>query len=193
MESYQPGQFVKINWWVGQVRDVAVSAQAFELESIYYLAYHTTSRQWVSIDEHVKIARISREEAIPYIEQRDFSCITDILDDLNHLEQQWQMHDVPLEPFPQVGQFVKVCEWCGRIRDVGHAFNRSFLVIESPKLLSRSSGEYEIIEVKPKANYRYMQAIPKQDALAEIPRYRHDVQTRIQYAQEILMRWKHGD
>lgn len=38
-----------------------------------------------------------------------------------------------------------------------------------------------------------MQAIPQQKALAEIPRYRHDVQTRLQQAQEILTRWKHGD
>ncbi len=39
--------------------------------------------------------------------------------------------------------------WCGHIRDVGNAHDRNFLVIESPKLLSRASDAYEVLETKP--------------------------------------------
>jgi len=193
MQTYAPGQFMKINWWVGQVCDVAASGRAFELESIYYLAYHTIARQWIAAEKYSRMMEMSLEDAVQYVEQHDFSCLTDILEDLDALEARWNVKPSPSEPFPQPGHFVKVCGWCGRIRDVGEAHDRHFFVIESPKLLSRASGEYEVIEVKPKGNYRNIEVISRDDAIADIARFRQDVHARIQYAQEILTRWKRGN
>jgi hypothetical protein len=193
IQSYMTGQFLKINWWVGRVCDIARSGQAFELESIYYLAYHTIARQWIPAEKYSRVTEMTQQEAVQYVEEHDLSRLTDILADLDDLEARWKAEPTPSEPFPQPGHFVKVCGWCGRIRDVGEAHDRHFLVIESPKLLSRTSGEYEVLEVKPKGTYRNIQHISQDDAIADIARFRHEVQARIQHAQEILIRWKNGD
>ncbi len=193
MSLYLPGQFLKIRWWVGQICDVAASGQAFELESIYYLASKTIARQWIVAQKYPPVTAMTADEAVQYGEDHDFAYLTDVMSDLNALETQWITASQVSRPFPAPGQFVKVYDWCGRIRDVGDAHDRNFLVIESPKLLSRSSGEYEVLEVKPKNTYRHIQAISQDDAMADIARFREDVQRRIDHAQEILARWKHGN
>lgn len=191
--QYHPGQFIKMKWWVGQICDVATSGHAFELESIYYLASKTIARQWIMTEHAAPMTELLPQDAIQYSEAHDLAYLTDVLTALDELETRWQQAPRVSDPFPAAGQFVQVCEWRGRIRDVGDAHDRTFLVIESPKLLSRLSGEYEVLEIKPKQSYRQIQVIDRADALTDIARFRHDVQTRIHRAQEILTRWKHGN
>ena len=193
MSQYHPGQFVKMKWWVGQICDVASSGQAIELESVYYLASKTISRQWIALKRAGGLTELPPDDAIQYSEHHDLCTLTDLLMDFDDLEHQWTHASPTTSDVPEVGQFVKVCEWCGRIRDMGQAHDRTFLVVESPKLLSRASGAYEVLEVKPKQHYRQIHVISREDALADIQRFRQAVQARIHKAEEILTRWKHGD
>lgn len=183
------GDFLKLGWYVGRVTDVSRTGAAFEVESVSFLASSTLSRKWLLTAQQKRLTVISRDEAIEYAKQEDMSGVVSLLDDLAALRERWEAQPAVDATFPAQGQFVQCMEWYGRLLDVCVGSTRSFLVVESAKMLSRRGYKYETLEVQQRSSMTGIQQATQAEAMANIDVWQQAVTERIQQAQEILTSW----
>ena len=184
--------FLKLGWYVGRVTDVAQSGAAFELESISFLASSTLSRKWLVTAQQKRLAVISREEAVNYARQEDLRSISSLLDDQFALQQRWETQVIVDAPFPSTGQFLHCVDWFGRLLDVCIGDNRTMLVVESAKMLSRRGSRYETIEIQPKDNFLRIRQALKSEVFVDIEKYSQAIKARIAEGEEVIQRWNSG-